>query len=318
MGVVERRGETDLMDTSQVPAGSIVVGIDGSPWSDGALDWATDQAALEQRSLTIVHAIPSMGTQSMGLYASGGLDFVGFLDDARAAAQKLLTEAVSHARGRSPELVVHDVLSVSDPRNVLLDLGERAAMIVVGSRGRGPVTSLLLGSVSVSVSKHAACPVVVQRPSEPSRPTHRIVVGVDGSETSLAAIEFAYRMASFRKSALTVLHCYWAASPVAPSPGDGPSPDLETDRALVSESLAGMAEEFPEVEVAVHLVSGFAEHRLVAASPDYDLVVVGHHRLNLLNDLVYSSVAPAVLENADGVVAVVPSHPVTPGDQTGA
>jgi nucleotide-binding universal stress UspA family protein len=207
------------MDTSQVPAGSIVVGIDGSSWSDGALDWAIDQAAIEQRDLTIVHAIPAMGAQSMGLYPSSGLDFVRVLDDARADAQALLDRAVAHAHDRASDLHVHDVLSVSDPRSVLLELGEHAAMLVVGSRGRGPVVSLLLGSVSVSVSKHASCPVVVRRSSESTRPDHRIVVGVDGTEPSLPAIEFAYRMASFRASALTVLHCYWTASPVAPSPG---------------------------------------------------------------------------------------------------
>jgi nucleotide-binding universal stress UspA family protein len=196
------------MDTSQVPAGSIVVGIDGSSWSDGALDWAIDQAALEQRDLTIVHAISSMGAQSMGLYASSRLDLVRVLDDARAGAQALLDRAVVHAHRRACNLHVHEVLSVSDPRSVLLHLGEHAAMLVVGSRGRGLVASLLLGSVSVSVSKHASCPVVVRRSSESTSPGHRIVVGVDGSEPSLPAIDFAYRTASFRASTLTPLHCY--------------------------------------------------------------------------------------------------------------
>ena len=306
------------MDTSQVPAGTIVVGIDGSSWSDRALDWATDQAALEQRPLTLVHAMPSMGAQSMGLYASSGLDFARLLTDAQAGAQKMLDAAAARARDRAPALDVHSTLSEADPRSVLLALGEQAAMIVVGSRGRGPVASLLLGSVSVSVSKHASCPVVVQRSTRPSRPGHRIVVGVDGSETSLPAIEFAYRMASFRAAPLTVLHCYSTAGPVAPSPDGGPWPDLEAEHALVAESLAGMAEKFPEVEVAVHLVSGFADQGLVAASPDYDLVVIGHHPIGRLNDLVYGSVAPAVLEHADGAVAVVPSAPNASEPQTGA
>jgi nucleotide-binding universal stress UspA family protein len=147
---------------------------------------------------------------------------------------------------------------------------------------------------------------VVHRSSEPTQPGNRIVVGVDGTELSLPAIEFAYRMASFRESALTVLHCYWTATPVAPSIGGDLLADLEVNRALVSESLAGMSEKFPDVEVAVHLVSGFADRKLIAASPDYDLVVIGHHRLSPFNDLVYRSVAPAILEHADGAVAVVP------------
>jgi nucleotide-binding universal stress UspA family protein len=204
-------------------------------------------------------------------------------------------------------------VTASDPRTALLDLSEHATMLVVGSRGRGPVASLLLGSVSVSVSKHASCPIVVRRSSEPARPGHRIVVGVDGTELSLPAIEFAYRMASFRGSALTVVHCYWTASPVPPSPGGGLLPDLAADHDLISESLAGMALKFPDVEVAVHLVPGFADQQLIAASPDYDLVVIGHHGLNPLSDLVYGSGAPAVLEHAQGAVAVVPSH--VPGSE---
>jgi nucleotide-binding universal stress UspA family protein len=95
-------------------------------------------------------------------------------------------------------------------------------------------------------------------------------------------------------------------------------PDLTADRALISESLAGMAEKFPDVEVTVHLMPGFADQQLIVASPDYDLVVIGHHRLSPLSDLVYGSVAPAVLEHADGAVAVVPSRLLSPENPTGA
>jgi nucleotide-binding universal stress UspA family protein len=298
------------METAQVSTGSIVVGIDGSPWSDGALEWAIDQAALEQRSLTIVHAIPSVAAQSMGMYASSGLDFVRLLDDAHADAQTLLTTAVSHARDRKPELNVHDVLSVSDPRSILLDLSEHAAMVVVGSRGRGPVASLVLGSVSLSVSKHAVCPVVVLRPVS-HQLGHGILVGVDGMEGSVSTTEFAYRMASFRGLPLTVLHCYQSTQSVAvPVPG-APEPDLSAERVLVSETLAGMGEKFPDVAVTVRLVAGPADRQLIAQSPGYDLAVVGHHRTTPLVEIVYDSVAPAVIEHAQGPVAVIPCRPIS-------
>jgi nucleotide-binding universal stress UspA family protein len=298
------------MDTSQVPAGTIVVGIDGSTWSDEALDWAIDQAALEQRALTIVHAIPSMGAQSMGLYAGSGLDFVQLLDDAKTDAHKLLKDAVSHARDRGPDLVVHDVLSLSDPRTALLALGEHAEMVVVGSRGRGPVASLLLGSVSVSVSKHALCPVVVLRPHAATF-GRGVLLGVDGTEGSVAATEFAFRLAALRGLPLTVLHADLSALSIpAPAPSAA-DPDLSEQRALVSESLAGMGEKYPEVQVIVHLVNGFADHQLIKLSVGFDLVVVGHHQLNRLADVIYGSVAPAVLEHADGAVAVVPYGSLT-------
>lgn len=308
----------ETMDSSEVPVGSIVVGFDGSPSAQGALDWAIDQAALEQRTLTIVHAIPSVAAETMAMSAYPALDVVVFLDDARAEAQSVLDRAVAHARERAPDLTVDAVLTGNDPRIVLLDLGEHAAMIVVGSRGSGPIASLLLGSVSVSVSKHAACPVVVRRASGAPASRSRIVVGVDGTALSLPAIEFAYRMASFRGSDLTVLHCYWTTAPVAAAPGAWLAPDLATDRVLVAESLAGMAEKFPDVAVEVRLVPGSAGQQLVAASPHYDLVVMGHHRLSPLNDLVSGSVAALVLEHADGDVAVVPSYALAaPASPTG-
>lgn len=312
MCVSGRVPKTVVVDLSHVPPGSIAVGIDGSPWSDRALEWAVDQAALEQRPLTIVHAITAMGTQSRGLSASSGLDFAQLLADARADGQELLDAAAAEALRRRPELVLHDVLCVSDPRSALLGLAHEAAMLVVGSRGRGPVASLLLGSVSVSLASHAPCPIVIMRPGSTTTSERRMLVGVDGTRHSLAAIEFAYRTASFRQCALTVLHSSWTPGlEASPSPEE-PWPDLSADRALVSESLAGMAEKFPDVEVTVQMVSGPAAHHLIAASSNHDLVVVGHQRINQLSELIHDSVAPTVLEHAGGAVAVVPSPALPP------
>lgn len=307
------------MEVSQVPPGSIVVGTDGSPWSNGALDWAVDQAALEGRPLTIVHGLAPMNAQNVGLYPSGGADAARLMDDARAWEETILAAAGARALDREPGVAVHRVLSGSDPRTLLFELAEHAEMVVVGSRGRGPVASLLLGSVSVSVSRHAPCPVVVWRGrgGEATQPGHHILVGVDGTQHSLPAIAFAYRMASLRQSALTVLHCTLTAGPITLVQDDAPWPDLSAERALVAESLAGMAQTYPEVAVEVQLVSGPADHHLVAASRHHDLVVVGHQRLGHLRELIHSSVAPAVLEHVKGVVAVVPSHPQTSQPTTG-
>jgi nucleotide-binding universal stress UspA family protein len=300
------------MDSAHVPAGSIVIGIDGSPTSEAALSWAADQAALEKRQLTIVHAVEPMGFPSAGVVVgSTGVDYGRLLYDTREAARAVLTSASARALDAHPQLAVQEVLKYSDPRSALLGLGETAAMIVIGSRGRGPVSSLLLGSVSVSVSKHAGCPVVVHRPALAETPRSGILVGVDGSDCSLPAIEFAYRMASWRGLPLSVLHCFWAPSPSCAPHGAG-VPDLAGEEALVAESLAGMQEKFPEVKVQLLLDRGFADQRLISATSDYDLLVVGHHPIPLLNDLVYGSVAPTVVEHAHGAVAVVPSRPNGP------
>lgn len=296
------------MNSAQVPAGSIVVGIDGSPSADEALSWAVEQAALEQRPLTIVHTQEPVSFAGAGLMVpASGIDYAQLLDESRAAAQALLTSSNAQALDRHPELGVHQVLSHSDPRSTLLHLSQTAAMVVVGSRGRGPVGSLLLGSVSVSVSKHATCPVVVHRPAPTDTPRHGILVGVDGTENSMPAIEFAYRMASWRALPVTVLHCYWDANLVASLRTRAAMTDDSVEQALVAESLAGMQEKFPEVQVQVRLTRGFADQQLINASHNYDLLVIGHHPLPMLEDIVHRSVAPTVVEHAHGPVAVVPS-----------
>lgn len=293
------------MDLTSVPAGSIVVGIDGSTWSDEALSWGVAQASLEGRALTLVHAASPMLAPGSLLFAGTGVDYGRLIDDLHAAGRSMLVAADARAHELEPTLEVHQVLSVTEARNTLLDLSAHAAMIVVGSRGRGPMKSLLLGSVSVTVSKQAACPVIVVRPHEPEHPRQAIVVGVDGSKTSTAAIEFAYRLASFRGWPLIVLHGYWTPdSVVAPTLG-APEADISDERALVAESLAGMAEKFPDVEVQVKLIRGDGSRELIEASADVAVLVVGHHRDSSLHTLVRDSVAAAVVEHAQCAVAVV-------------
>ena len=146
-----------------IPAGTVVVGVDGSTSAGHALDWAIDQAAAEKRPLTLVCAEAS-------------------LDD--PDGQATLEEARAQVSRKAPELDVHQLLIVADPREVLLQLSRQAALVVVGSRGRGPVLSLLLGSVGVAVSRHASCPVVVVRPGNPGLVRHGVLVGVDAGESS--------------------------------------------------------------------------------------------------------------------------------------
>lgn len=296
------------MDLSAVPAGTIVVGIDGSTWSDEALAWGAAQASLEGRPLTLVHAIAPLGAPSSGVYGGIGIDYSRFMDEMQTGGRSMLESAAAEALALEPSIEVDRVLALSDARTTMLNLGERAAMIVVGSRGRGPVASLLLGSVSVTVAKHAACPVVVVRPHEHDHPRLGIVVGVDGTEKSVAAVEFAFRIASFRALPLTVLHGFRMPDSVAAPTPDAPAADTSEELALVSESLAGLAEKFADVEVQVRLARGDIDRELITASAEVELLVVGHHHGSPLDNLVRDSVAATVVERARSAVAVVPAR----------
>jgi len=264
---------------------SIVVAVDGSDHAERAVHWAAEQASLEDRRLVVVA--------------------VG--EDARAIAD----HSASLIRTLHPGLAVEALCRDGDPRRVLIELSSHVRLIVLGSRGRGTVESMLLGSVSAAVSAHAACPVVVCRPLGDQPRARGIVVGADGTPESLPVIEFAYQQASLRGMSLTVLHCFWdAAAAVAEyhrvRGEEFAAPDLEDLRAVLATSVAGFAERYPDVPVALQLKHGLVDETLGPRPSEWDLIVVGRHPTTSLSRLLTGSIATAVLERASTTVAVVP------------
>lgn len=289
------------MDTK---AGTIVVGVDSSDSSLRALAWAVDQARVEHRALTLVHAVNAVTPAYTDLATV-------YPEEARVAlrddGQRVLDAARSAVEQIAPGLEVHEVFRLDDPRSVLLEMSGDAAMVVVGSRGRGKVRSLLLGSVGVALVKHAHCPVVVHRPSNPGVVRNGIVVGADGSEESLAVLEFGYREASLRDLPLVVVHCYQNTGESAPVGVSAPPVDLESERLLLAESMAGMAEKFPDVKVQSAMARGLPQEVLVTLGERMNLIVVGAHQAGRISRMLSGSVSVAVVEHASCPVAVVPT-----------
>mgnify|MGYP003707171757 CR=1 FL=1 len=286
------------METTVIPAGTIVVGLDGSPSAERALEWAVDQALRESRQLTLAHGVDPSGSVWVD---PAGIDHRAVLEALHDDAKAVLGHAREQIAHRAPDLVVHEVVQLSDARVTLLELSERAAMVVVGSRGRGPIKSLLLGSVSLAVSREARCPVVVVRPGHPGVVRNGVLVGADGTDRSVPTLVFAYRQASLHQLPLTIMHCFWDARP-----GTEEEPVASDARLVLAESLAGLGEKFPDVQARTELVRGMADERLVRASQRMDLVVVGAHHGGTLTTLLYGSIANAVLEHATCPVAIVP------------
>lgn len=281
--------------------GTIVVGIDGSPASRQALAWAADQALAEHRPLTLASAV-GVATPA---WPSGGTALpMEYREALQAEARAAMTEACADLESRTPGLEVHVVIEPADPRSLLLRLSEHAAMIVVGSRGRGPVRSLVLGSVSVALTRHAACPVVVHPHLRRGLVRNGIVVGADAAPDSPAVLEFAYRQASVRDLPLLVVHCFWdalAAAQVAEA-----TLDHEEERVMLAESLAGLGEKYPDVNVRTELARGAPSEALTTAGDRMDLVVVGGHGASLAQRVMFDSVSVSVVEHATCPVAVVP------------
>ena len=142
----------------------IVVGIDGSPTSRAALHWALDEARAHGAAVTVVHAWHDPYTGSALPFAPGLIDPTSY----HAVGERLLDSVVDaeNLSGLSEpvrRLVVHDSAA-----HALVEAADGADLLVVGSRGHGGFTGLLLGSVSQQVIHHARCPVVVLPPAEGS------------------------------------------------------------------------------------------------------------------------------------------------------
>ena len=144
----------------QSGSGRIVVGIDGSVSSEEALRWAIGQARLTGQP---VEALTSWRIPVD--YGMGGAGVITAYDW-EGVATKTLSETVAHVLGSADGAEVTQRAVMGHPAQVLLDAAEDAALLVVGSRGRGGFTGMLLGSVSQHVVARAACPVVVVRAAE--------------------------------------------------------------------------------------------------------------------------------------------------------
>lgn len=132
--------------------GRIVVGVDGSPSSDEALIWATDECDMRDAELLIVHAWTYAYGTELGSPQGRDLTMIDAAQLLEAAA------ASSRERGRSR---TETELVEDGPINALVDRSDDADLIVIGTRGRGGLRSLLFGSVAHGVARHAWCPTVV-------------------------------------------------------------------------------------------------------------------------------------------------------------
>jgi len=292
--------------------GTVVVGYDGSDHAEHALRWAADEAVLEGRPLSVVHVVKPLTGYEISSLAGTWVPPDEIRQALWAEASNLLAEVNEKLTTNLPDLEVDLVLIPGDPREVLVAQSHTAASLFVGSRGRGPVASLFLGSVSVAVSREAQCPTFVIRPHHPGRVRHGVLVGTDCTDHTGPTLEYAYRQASLRGLPLTVVHTVESTSSVS---GIGTLIDddlagYSDDRRELAEAVAGLGEKFPDVHVQLRLGRGVADVCLVAESDRMDLVVVGHHQGGARGDMIrLGSFVTPVVESSACPVVVVPERP---------
>jgi nucleotide-binding universal stress UspA family protein len=306
-------GPTDRPDPSRAVAvhPRVAVGVDGSPGSRDALAWALVAAARKGAVLEVVSAFP-VDFYWTDPYLLDRLRIDSLRSDTEARTRALVEEArrqpaVASVPGTSS--VVFEVIVVPGaPAEHLVQIAEGAALLVVGSRGRGGLRSTLLGSVALHCVTHATCPVVVVHPTTVTQP--RVVVGVDGSPSARAALVKAAEEAEeigADVEAVAAFHMpnYWSDLYVVLAESIQELRDAARRRAeaMVAEVLGDQ----PRVPVRVVTVEGPAGEVLVQQAAGAALLVVGSRSRSRLPGMVLGSAALHCVVHAPCPVMVV--HP---------
>lgn len=284
---------------------AIVVGVDGSPGAEAALDWALGEARARHTGVRLTYAYDRAGTY--GSVAVRGTLPPPDIEVVRSSARRLLTAAAARASRIAPDVVVSSRPVGDYAVPALLAESRHAPLVVLGSRRRGAVGSVLLGSVSAAVSARADCPVVVVRGPAGS-PAERagVVVGVDPSDDSTEPLEFAFEYASRRSLPIHPIYCWhpdllaemmWRPEPPAPEWVD----------ARLADIVATWADKYPQVRVHAAVERGHPADVLVAASSAQHLLVVGTSGRPARTGTMLGSVSQGVLHHATCPVAVIPS-----------
>ncbi|GAA1911607.1 universal stress protein [Streptomyces durmitorensis] len=248
---------------------TITAGIDGSPESLDAAGWAAREALRRDLPLHLVHACdpPVEGSRPPEI------DVPFHREDGA------LDRAVLRLSREHPGLGILDEQVTGPPVQALSAAARSSALLVLGSRGFGALTGVLVGSVALAVAARAACPVALVRAGDHPADEHRgaggsrrpVVLGLDLDRPDDELLEYAFDAAASRQAPLHAVHI-WTA-PLIPS-ADAIDPVEEKSR-LLAAVLTPWRHKFPRTQVTERLLHGLPGHHLVRAASTAGLLVVG-------------------------------------------
>ncbi|GAA1222083.1 universal stress protein [Kitasatospora nipponensis] len=286
----------------------VIAGFDGSDPSRTAVEWAAREASRRELPLEILQAWPWGPRRPLGT------------GQAERWARQRLAEHADAIRSRFPRLEVRATHVPDDAVDVLEAASERAAVLVLGSRGLGALRGFLVGSVSHHVLVHATCPVVLVRapsaltntPSSDGSAVGGLVVGLDLAHPCQEVLAFAFDAAARRKVPLTVVHAWGppAGTEYMHFGAIGGLEDelAEPERQALEEAVMPWLGRYPDLPAATALLRGQAGLTLVEAAVTAELLVIGaRHRRSPVGAHL-GPVAHAVIHHVGCPVAVVPYH----------
>ncbi len=268
----------------------IVVGVSGTERDRAAMQWAADRAASTGAPLEVVHVVDDdWGTQDPGLTA-----------DAVQAAEKQIHDLADRIRADQAGISVHAVVLVGSPVYALCDHAAGAELLVVGA----VAPAMTDGVRAARMAQYATCSVAII-PSPGDDPAYGVVVGVDGSALSLAAVRFAAREADRLGEPLTAVRAwqppwFWGAAS-----GRWPLTPSAAEELVLAETLAGIAEDYPDLTVERSMPVARPADALIAAAAGARMLVVGSHGRGAVGRAWFGSVSEELTLTLPCAVAVI-------------
>ena len=303
--------------TGVIPPKKVVVGVDGSSSSTVAVRWAADAAHRRGCSLELIEAyqIP-VGSAGPGAFLPTEM-----FEAPRLAAEEDLLRATAEARVRHPDLVITSTAGMDTPFHALRQALGQAELVVVGSHGQGLASETLLGSVAQKLISHSPTPVAVIRsdahdhPTAPARADAPVLVGLDGSDASDAALAFAFEEARVRGVELVAVRC-WDDEPldgflrVYPLEVDRADFDRREER-LLRAQLGPWLDKDPSISVRPVVRRGRATKVLMQESATLEpaLLVLGSRGRGGFAGLLLGSTGHEIVAYATCPVVIVHAPP---------
>ncbi|AUS77316.1 universal stress protein [Actinoalloteichus sp. AHMU CJ021] len=288
----------------------IVVGVDGSDAALNATRWAAEEARERRVPLVLAHAyLPLFVTYPGVVTTPESVDAI--IQSQRDDVAQYLNRATEVATEVAPNVDIRPETRMEGPVPALIALSRQAQLVVLGSRGRGGFSSLLVGSAATALAAHGHSPIAVIRgrtPTEPPPETGPIVVGVDGSPTSERAIALAFDEAAFRGADLLAVHTWIDAAFES---------DFELTRNMVdwqaveaaeelvlAERLAGWQERYPDVRVQRMVVRDRPGPGLLSQAERARMIIVGSRGRGGFTGMLLGSTSRTLLHHASCPVII--------------
>lgn len=281
------------MNDTAAPSEKMIVGWDRTLPARSALTWAVSRAIARAEPLDLIRVVDNS--------ISSAEYFVS--DSAAAAARITLLDDTEEVRNQHPLANISSELVIGDPSIELARLSGPRDMVVVGTHRREGLLARFSWSVGARLSRHSGGPVAII-PEDDDRERHGVVVGVDWSATSRAAILFAAGEAVRCGEDLIAIHAWH--EPVFGGSDAQPSADLQRMREETLEAtLRPVVARYPALTIQAKVLKGRPEDILTNASRDAALVVIGNHGAAGIIDRMLGSVCSALILAMHGPLVVV-------------